>query len=571
MKNLGEIKESKDITTKEYVDGKMVIIDNTDIIEKINSGFDGYNPYVFNVSELLTEDEKNKLKNADAVQLALEKLGGNSYYRIALHKTENEEYFQGTGIVTSTINDVNTMSFVIFVSYSLMQIKPLPIGYANTNPNIFGDSSYVNKNYVNNQISTAGDGKFLPLVDGGRITNSEHPSLTGTLISSTGIAVDGDNEPHARYGTEAYFYQKSEASDAMTEISYSGVYISKGGANKELTGLHPNLLEFKSSNGVVSGLATPTTNTQAANKAYVDALGTRVSTNEDNIAMAESDIESLQTDVTTLKTGNTANQAAIKTLQDTYVPNTRKINNKSLDNDIILTASDVGAISQTSADDRYLKLSGGTIANNTYTLNINPDSLQFSTTGVEFNASGILNLSTVGQNNGVIKGLANPTQDDYAANKAYVDSLSFSVLDTVVNSFTNVDDRDFIFVIDLDSDNIDFANSNSPIIYFQYLNHGLKETLNQNIERIFAQYDIYLDIPNPTTERYPLYKLPEPLSSMYEADSTTIYYSSGIIYLESVEQILIPFIVLAGNITKSSEGYACNRLIFINLRATPSS
>lgn len=386
MKNLGEIKESKDITTKEYVDGKMVIIDNTDIIEKINSGFDGYNSYVFNVSELLTEDEKNKLKNADAVQLALEKLSGNSYYRIALHKTESEEYFQGAGIVTSTINDVNTMSFVRFVSYSLMEIKPVPIGYANTNPNIFGDFSYVNKNYVNNQISTAGEGKFLPLVDGGRITNSEHPSLTGTLITSTGIAVDGDNEPHARYETEAYFYQKSEASDAMTQIGYNGIYISKGrNYNSEQTGLHLNLLEFKSGNGVVSGLATPTTNTQAANKAYVDALGTRISTNEDNIAMAESDIESLQTDVTTLKTDNTANQAAIKTLQDTYVPNTRKINNKSLDNDITLTASDVGAISQTSADDRYLKLSGGTMT-------------------------------------GKITGISTPTNSDDCANKSYVDT-----------------------------------------------------------------------------------------------------------------------------------------------------
>lgn len=239
------------------------------------------------------------------------------------------------------------------------------------------------KEYVDSQISTAGDGKFLPLVDGGRITNSEHPSLTGTLVSSTGIAVDGDNEPHARYGTEAYFYQKSEASDAMTEISYSGVYISKGGANEELTGLHPNLLEFKSSNGVVSGLATPTTNTQAANKAYVDALGTRVSTNEDNIAMAESDIESLQTDVATLKTDNTTNQAAIKTLQDTYVPNTRKINNKSLDNDITLTASDVGAISQTSADNRYLRLTGGTLSG---LLNIN------KTDAVDGSSSALLSL-----------------------------------------------------------------------------------------------------------------------------------------------------------------------------------
>lgn len=569
MKNLGEIKESKDITTKEYVDGKMVIIDNTDIIEKINSGFDGYNPYVFDVSKLLTEDEKNKLKNADAVQLALEKLGGNSYYRIALHKTESEEYFQGTGIVTSTINAVNTMSFVNFTSYFTMQIKPVPIGYANTNPNIFGDFSYVNKNYVNNQVSTAGDGKFLPLVDGGRITNSEHPSLTGTLITSTGIAVDGDNEPHARYGTGAYFYQKSEATDAMTEIDYSGVYISKGANNNSgLTGLHLNLLEFKSGNGVVSGLATPTANTQAANKAYVDALGTRVSTNEDNIAMAESDIDSLQTDVTTLKTDNTANQAAIKTLQDTYVPNTRKINNKSLDNDIALTASDVGAISQTSADNRYLKLTGGTIADNNDTLNIAPYALAFSSTGVELNSSGTLNLSIVGQNEGVVSGLANPTQDDHAANKAYVDSLSLSVLDTVVNS-ENISSDNFISIIDLDSNDIDTVNSDNPIIYFQYQNQGLKNVLNSNVENILTNYEISLDIPDPTTERYPLYKLPEPLPSAQAAASTEIYYSSGVIELELVGQVMASFIVLAGQITKSSEGSSSNRLIFINLSVSP--
>lgn len=72
-------------------------------------------------------------------------------------------------------------------------------------------------------------------------------------------------------------------------------------------------------------------------KEYVDTLGERVSTNEDNIAMAESDIESLQNDISTLKTDNTANQAAIKTLQDT-------------------------TLTQTDADNRYLKLTGGTLS-----------------------------------------------------------------------------------------------------------------------------------------------------------------------------------------------------------------
>lgn len=86
-------------------------------------------------------------------------------------------------------------------------------------------------------------------------------------------------------------------------------------------------------------------------KEYVDdadtALSTRINANEDNIAMAESDIESLQTDTSTLKTDMTAVKGALATLQDTYVPNTRKINNKALDADITLTASDVGALEST--------------------------------------------------------------------------------------------------------------------------------------------------------------------------------------------------------------------------------
>ena len=76
-------------------------------------------------------------------------------------------------------------------------------------------------------------------------------------------------------------------------------------------------------------------------------LSGRVDTNEDNIAMAESDIEGLQGDVGTLKTNMTVAQGAIKTLQDTYVPNTRKVNNKALSADITLTAGDIGALPDT--------------------------------------------------------------------------------------------------------------------------------------------------------------------------------------------------------------------------------
>lgn len=76
----------------------------------------------------------------------------------------------------------------------------------------------------------------------------------------------------------------------------------------------------------------------------LNTLSGRVDTNEDNIAMAESDIEGLQGDVGTLKTNMTAAQTAITTLQDTYVPNTTKVNGKALSADITLTAGDVGAV-----------------------------------------------------------------------------------------------------------------------------------------------------------------------------------------------------------------------------------
>ncbi len=79
----------------------------------------------------------------------------------------------------------------------------------------------------------------------------------------------------------------------------------------------------------------------------LNTLSGRVDTNEDNIAMAESDIEGLQGDVGTLKTNMTAAQTAITTLQDTYVPNTTKVNGKALSADVTLTASDIGAVPTT--------------------------------------------------------------------------------------------------------------------------------------------------------------------------------------------------------------------------------
>jgi hypothetical protein len=105
---------------------------------------------------------------------------------------------------------------------------------------------------------------------------------------------------------------------------------------------------------------------------YVDdadtALSTRINTNEDNIALAESDIESLQTDTSALKTDMTAVKGAVATLQNTYVPNTRKVNGKALSADITLTAGNVGTVpaawTKINDDVEELVISGSSLGGN---------------------------------------------------------------------------------------------------------------------------------------------------------------------------------------------------------------
>lgn len=92
---------------------------------------------------------------------------------------------------------------------------------------------------------------------------------------------------------------------------------------------HPTTM---SGYGITDGVSSTDYNT----------LKGRVDTNEDNIAMLDSDVEGLTTDVGTLKTDMTTVKSAVKTIQDTYVPNTRKVNGKTLDQDITLGKSDVG-------------------------------------------------------------------------------------------------------------------------------------------------------------------------------------------------------------------------------------
>ena len=79
------------------------------------------------------------------------------------------------------------------------------------------------------------------------------------------------------------------------------------------------------------------------------------------------------------------------------VPTSRTVNGKALSSNITLDADDVGALDQTSADARYLQLSGGTM-------------------------TGALALP------------GNPTSDNQAANKAYVDALKPHRLTAVLSA-----------------------------------------------------------------------------------------------------------------------------------------
>ena len=101
-------------------------------------------------------------------------------------------------------------------------------------------------------------------------------------------------------------------------------------------------------------------------KKDIDSLETRVKTNEDNIAMAESDIEGLSTDVGTLKTDVSNVKTALTSKQDTITGAASTIVENNLTAGKVLvsnasgkvSAADVG-IDDINPDRKYLKLSGG--------------------------------------------------------------------------------------------------------------------------------------------------------------------------------------------------------------------
>lgn len=110
-------------------------------------------------------------------------------------------------------------------------------------------------------------------------------------------------------------------------------------------------------------------------KKDIDSLETRVKTNEDNIAMAESDIEGLTTDVGTLKTDVSNIKTALSSKQDTVVGAASTIVEDNLTAGKVLVSNASGKVSTASVgindinpDGKYLKLSGGMVNGPVYLL-----------------------------------------------------------------------------------------------------------------------------------------------------------------------------------------------------------
>lgn len=103
-------------------------------------------------------------------------------------------------------------------------------------------------------------------------------------------------------------------------------------------------------------------------KKDMDSLETRVKTNEDNIAIAESDIEGLTTDIGALKTDVNGVKTALSSKQDTVVGAASTIVENNLTTGKVLISNASGKVDVASVgiddinpDGKYLKLSGGMV------------------------------------------------------------------------------------------------------------------------------------------------------------------------------------------------------------------
>ena len=96
---------------------------------------------------------------------------------------------------------------------------------------------------------------------------------------------------------------------------------------------------------------------------FTDALKTQINTNKDNIAMAEGDIDGLQTDVGTLKTNVTSLQTALTSKQDVIVGAASTITEDNLATDRALVSNSSGKVAVSNVTSTELGYLDGVTSN----------------------------------------------------------------------------------------------------------------------------------------------------------------------------------------------------------------
>ena len=129
-------------------------------------------------------------------------------------------------------------------------------------------------------------------------------------------------------------------------------------------------------------------------KDKLEAVASRVSTNEDNIAMAESDIDGLQTDVGTLKTNVGNIQTALTSKQDTVVGGASTITADNLTANRALVSNSSGKVAVSTVTSTELGYLDGVTSNVQTQLNKKLEkapvtSVNSKTGAVQLNASDV--------------------------------------------------------------------------------------------------------------------------------------------------------------------------------------
>ena len=136
-------------------------------------------------------------------------------------------------------------------------------------------------------------------------------------------------------------------------------------------------------------------------KDKLEAVASRVSTNEDNIAMAESDIDGLQTDVGTLKTNVNNVQTALTSKQDAVIGGASTITADNLTANRALVSNSSGKVAVSSVTSTELGYLDGVTSNVQTQLNKKLEkapvtSVNSKTGAVQLNASDVGAVSKTG-------------------------------------------------------------------------------------------------------------------------------------------------------------------------------